>query len=139
MMRTMDRRDFLSQSARLGVLTALAGACTDGGSISGLGQDVVVDLAAYPALAEVGGVARISGVRALALVNMGSGSFAAFSLSCPHQGTTVQWTGSAFVCPNHGARFAGDGHWTGGERTSNLREYVTEYDATAGTVLVLAG
>jgi len=136
----MDRRDFLSQSARLGALAALAGACTDGGSITGLGQDVVVDLADYPALAEVGGVSRISGVRApLALVNTGSDSYAAFSLSCPHQGTTVQWTGSAFVCPNHGARFTADGDWTGGERTSNLREYATQYDSATGTVRVLSG
>lgn len=139
----MDRRGFLEQSVQLGVLAVLAGACTDMGSITGPelngGKDVVVTLAEYPALAQAGGIARISGVSPpLALVNEGGDDYAAFSLVCPHQGSTVGVTGSSFVCPSHGARFDAHGQWTGGQRTSNLREYPTSYDAGAGTVTVIS-
>jgi Rieske Fe-S protein len=137
----MDRRGFLEQSVQMGVLAVLAGACTDMGSVTGLdlngGKDVVVTLAEYPALAQAGGIARISGVSPpLALVNERGANYAAFSLVCPHQGSTVQVTGSSFVCPAHGARFDANGQWTGGQHTSSLREYSTSYDAEAGTVTV---
>jgi Rieske Fe-S protein len=136
----MDRRGFLGQSA-LGALAVLAGSCTVADSITGpglgSGNDVVVTLADYPVLATPGGIARISGVSpALALVNEGNGVYSAFSLSCPHAGSTVQISGSSFVCPNHGARFDANGKWTGGQRTSNLRSYATTFDAQAGTVRV---
>jgi len=137
----MDRRGFLEQSAQLAVLTILAGACGDAGSITGLnlnnGQDVVVTLADYPSLAQAGGIARINGVSPpLAMVNEGGDVYSAFSLVCPHQGATVQITGSSFTCPAHGARFNANGNWTGGQRTSNLRQYATQYDGGAGTVTV---
>jgi len=135
----MDRRGFLGQSA-LGALAVLAaGSCTVTDSVTGpgLGQDVVVTLADYPVLASPGGIARISGVSPpLALVNEGNDNFSAFSLVCPHAGGTVQSTGSSFVCPVHGARFDANGNWTGGQRTSNLRQFATAYDAGAGTVKV---
>ena len=137
----MDRRDFLGKSS-LGALAVLAGSsCTAADSIAGpglgSGNDVVVTLADYPVLASPGGIARISGVSPpLALVNEGDDTFSAFSLRCPHAGTTVQVSGSSFVCPNHGARFDGHGTWTGGQRSSNLRQYAATYDAGAGTVHV---
>ena len=134
----MERRDFLEQSIQLGVLAVLAGACSDLGSITepslNNGQDLVVTLADYPALSQAGGIARITGATPpLALVNEGSSIYSAFSLVCPHQGVTVQVTGSTFTCPSHGARFNASGVWTGGQRTSNLREYSTTYDSAAGT------
>ncbi|MEZ4414366.1 MAG: Rieske (2Fe-2S) protein [Gemmatimonadota bacterium] len=138
----LDRRSFLGDTAKLAVLSALAAACSDVGSPTsvGLGQDVLVQLADYPELAQVGGVARIAGVSPpLAVVNLGGGTFAAFSLVCPHQGATVRWVGSEFVCPEHGARFSIDGRWTGGQRTSSLREYAATYDDVAGTVIISAG
>jgi Rieske Fe-S protein len=137
----MDRRGFLEQSVQLAVLTVLAGSCTDAGSITGAnlngGEDVVVTLADYASLAQPGGIARIQGVSPpLALVNEGSDVYSAFSLVCPHQGYTVQISGSGFRCPGHGARFDGEGTWTGGQPTSNLRQYPTEYDAGTGTVTI---
>jgi len=139
----MDRRGFLEQTVQLGILATLAGACSDLGSITGPrlngGQDVVVTLADYPTLAQVGGMARISGVSPpLALVNEGNDTYSAFSLVCPHQGSTLQVTGSSFVCPNHGARFNAQGQWTGGQATTNLREYATTFDAGTRTVTVAA-
>ncbi len=137
----MDRRGFLEQSVQLAVLAVLANACTDSGSITGpnlnTGKDVVVTLSDYPSLAQVGGIARINGVSPpLALVNEGNDVYSAFSLVCPHQGVTVQVNGSSFYCPGHGARFDGNGKWTGGQPTTNLHQYATQYDASAGTVSI---
>ncbi len=120
-------------------LLAGAGACSVTDSLTGpsINSDVTVNLADYPALGQAGGVARLSGVSPpVAVANLGGGSYTALSLICTHQGGTVQWTGSEFVCPIHGARFADDGHWTGGTRTSALRTYPIDYDATAGTLTI---
>jgi Rieske Fe-S protein len=69
-------------------------------------------------------------------VRTGTSSFAAFSLVCPHQGTTVSITNGSFTCPNHGARFNAAGTWIGGQSTGNLRSYSATFDATAGTITV---
>jgi nitrite reductase/ring-hydroxylating ferredoxin subunit len=138
----LDRRGFIDRGLRVAVLSVLAGSCT---SIAGLDRttldaDMLVALSDYPALGSLGGVARINGASLpLALVHLGDGDYRAFSLVCPHAGTTVNWKGSEFVCPNHGARFASDGHWTGGQPTSGLREFNATYDAAAGTVLISSG
>ena len=136
----IDRRGFLEQTARLAAISVLVGAggCAVGSPTGpSLSQPLTLSLADYPALASSGGVQRINtGGSPIAVVNLGGGAYTALSLVCPHQGSTVQWTGSAFVCPNHGARFASDGHWTGGQPTSNLVEYPTSFDAAAGTVTV---
>jgi Rieske Fe-S protein len=145
----LPRRDFLTKSAAASALAVLAGACGDIGLIFGPtdaanstggatgSNQIVVKLADYPALAQVGAAARVSGVSPpLAVVNLGNGAYAAFSLACPHQGATVQSSGSGYVCPRHGARFASDGTWTGGLRTSSLRKHATTYDAQAGTVRI---
>jgi len=137
----MDRRGFLEQSTQLAVLAVLAAACSDTNSLTGLdlnnGVDVVVTLADYPSLSQAGGIARVSGVSPpVAMVNEGNDVYSAFSLVCPHQGATVQITGSRFVCPAHGARFDAEGNWTGGQPTNNLHQYATQYDAGAGTVTV---
>jgi len=48
----------------------------------------------------------------------------------------VNQNGSGFLCPNHGARFAADGTWIGGQPTSSLRSYATSYDAASGTLTI---
>jgi len=141
--RKVDRRSFLEQSTRLAALALLAGtgACGVGGSITGpsFGSPVTVKLADYPALAQPGGVARISGVNPpVALSNLGNGTYKALSLICPHQGSTVQWYDqyNAFICPNHGSTYTSSGTWEGGQPTTNLREYPTTYDPNGGTVTI---
>ncbi|MBL0171477.1 MAG: Rieske 2Fe-2S domain-containing protein [Gemmatimonadaceae bacterium] len=78
-------------------------------AVSGL----AVTIAAWPALANVGGVAGSVGTlnfTAVAVVRSGANSFAAFSLTCPHAGTTVQvQNGQSFRCPNHGALWNANG------------------------------
>ncbi len=78
-------------------------------TISGL----AVTIAAWPALANVGGVAGSVGTlnfSSVAVVRTGANSFAAFSLICPHAGASVQvLNGQSFRCPNHGALWNANG------------------------------
>ena len=135
--RGIDRLTFLKQSAA-GIAAMALAACGAGGVTSpSTLTSTTVTLANNPTLATVGGVAtiRVDGTP-VAIVRESSDTFAAFSLVCPHQGTTVQPQGARFVCPGHGATFDLSGQWIGGQRTSNLRSYPTTYSAADGTVTV---
>ena len=133
----IDRRTFVSRAALAAAAAALA-ACsvvdfpTSPASISG-----TVDVASYPALANVGGIATLwlSGTP-VAIVRTGTSSFVTLSRICPHQGRTINVSGSGFLCPGHKARFTADGTWAGGQRTSSLHAYPTAYDAATGTLTV---
>jgi cytochrome b6-f complex iron-sulfur subunit len=72
----------------------------------------------------------------VALVRTATSSFVALSMVCPHAGTTIGYTGSGWLCPNHGARFTTTGTWSGGQGASNLAVFGTTYDAVAGTVRI---
>jgi Rieske Fe-S protein len=144
----LDRRDFLTQS----LLTAVAGVLA--GASIGCGQDLLTvaspvgpttlgtaltfKLANFPVLANVGGIARVDGGTGtpLAIARTGASTFVAVSLVCTHQGTTVDIVSGGFKCPNHGATFGADGHWTGGQTTTNLVTYPVVYDSAAGTLQV---
>jgi Rieske Fe-S protein len=138
-----DRRTFISETARLAALAVLVSACSAQlGSLTGpqsgsLSKAVTVKLSDYPGLASAGSAVRVNGVNIpMALVNEGGGSYTALSLICTHQGGTVQWNGQIFICPVHGAEFAADGHWIGGQPTSHLVTFPTSYDASADTVTI---
>jgi len=143
----IDRRAFLTQSTLAAVAALLAEACGTGvwDPVSPTANVIpstglTFTLANYPALASVGGIQKVvdpSGAP-LALVRTGATTFTALSLVCPHQGTTVNVSGSGFLCPNHGAKFAADGTWVGGQATANMTSYAVTYDAAAGTLAVAA-
>ena len=102
-----------------------------------LSESVDITVADYPALATVGGIALVSaGGERLAIVRIGSSSYAALSRVCPHQGGIVNVNGSGFRCPEHGATFSASGAWTGGQRTSSLHAYSTSFNATGGVLTV---
>lgn len=138
----LSRREFVGRSTLAAVAAMLASAC--GGTIDGVtnpldpaagGGSVTLNLADYPALANVGGIAKVStGGAPVAVVRQGASTFVAFSMSCPHAGTTINISGAGFVCPNHGARFNAAGQWTGGQSTSALTSVPVTYDAAAGTL-----
>jgi len=133
----VDRLTFLKQSAASIAMLALAACGADGPTAPATLTATTISLASNPPLANVGGVVTTSiDGSPVAIVRESTTTFAAFSLVCPHQGTTVGVQGSRFVCPGHGATFDLDGRWIGGQRTSNLRSYPTQYDASAGTVTV---
>lgn len=134
----IGRRTFLVQSGILAAIAALS-ACGAGGDATAptLASNTSIDIGNYPALANVGGVAVLTvGSAPLAIVRTGASSFLALSRVCPHQGGTVQLSGSDFVCPVHGATFNLSGQWIGGQRTNSLHSYATSYDATSGTLTI---
>ena len=134
----IERRTFIIQSALLAAAAALA-ACGAGGDATApsIAAGSTINVNAYPALANTGGVAlvNVSGAQ-LAVVRTGTSSFVALSRVCPHEAFIVNPTSSGFLCPGHGATFSSTGQWTGGQRTSNLHSYATAYDATSGTLTI---
>ena len=143
--RVVDRRSFVIGSSLGAIAALLFSACGDGqlgDSVTEPGGgtlSVTVDPADYPALSTVGGIARLNGTpRPVALVRSSISSYRAFSMVCPHQGTTINVVNNAtsFRCPNHGALFASSGAWTGGERTSNLLELTVTASPAGSSVVV---
>lgn len=135
----VDRREFLAHGALMTLGALVVAACGTGADAStGPGSvNVTVNLADYPALSTVGGIAKLNGTSSpVAVVRASASSYRAFSLLCPHQGTTVQINGAAFRCPNHLATFNSTGQWTGGQSTSSLREFTVAVNGEAGTITV---
>lgn len=133
------RRDFVA-TGTLAAVGAFLAACggDDGNTPTGLADaGITVTLANFPALAAVGGIARVTTTGTpVAVVRTGADSYRAFSMVCPHQGTTINIGASGFQCPNHGARFNATGTWIGGQSTSNLREFRVTSNASAGTITI---
>ena len=148
----LSRREFVSRSVLAAVAASLTAACGGPidftapgapGTTGGTGlpaAGLTVRVADFAALASVGGIARVDGGVGLpvAVTRIDATTFAAFSMVCPHQGTTIDISGGGFVCPNHGARFSAAGTWTGGQSTTNLQSLPATYSAATGT-LTIAG
>ena len=135
----LDRRTFLARTALAGVAAFLA-ACAAGGDATApsFSGSLTVTPADFAALAAVGGIARVDGGQAspVAVVRVADAQYAAFSLVCPHQHATVNISGAGFRCPQHGAQFAADGHWSGGQPTSNLRALSAAFDPATGELTI---
>lgn len=136
----IGRRTFLVQS---GILAAIAALNACGGLSAGdvtqpsLPANSSIKVGDYPTLANVGGVALLSlGGAPIAIVRTSTTDFLALSRVCPHQGGLITVSGNDFVCTRHGATFNLNGTWIGGQRTSNMRQYTTSYDATSGTLTI---
>jgi Rieske Fe-S protein len=102
---------------------------------------LLVTLAAWPALANVGGVAgSVGNVNGgpVAVTRLSATSFAAFSMRCPHAGTTINVVnGTSFRCPNHGALFNSAGVWQSSpQRAENLAALTVTYTPGATTLSV---
>lgn len=130
------------------IAAALAGCGGGGGGDGALGPvaapkppvistPMIITLANFPALATVGGVAKVSSQPPIALARTAAG-LVGYSLECTHAGTTVELRSDfTLKCPNHGAEFAFDGAWTGGEqRTSSLFAVTVTPDASGATVAI---
>ena len=136
----VGRRAFLAQGALAAAAAALAacglssGVPTAPGSLS---SPLTIGVASYPTLANVNGVAYVNaGGNPLAVVRTGTSAFVALSRICPHAGSTVNTASYGFLCPGHGAEFDDTGRWIGGQRTSSLTSYPTQYDATTGMLTI---
>lgn len=134
----IGRRTFIAQSALLAAAAALA-ACGVGEGVTApsLSGSTTIRVSDYPALASVGGIAMVTVQgNPMAVVRTGTNTFVALSRVCPHAGSIVNQSGTGFLCPNHGAQFAANGTWVGGQRTSNMTAYATTYDSAAGTITI---
>lgn len=141
-----SRRQFVAQATLAAVAALLTSACGDGeiggGGVTAppvLAEGFTIRIADFPALQQVGGIARVDGgsQNPLAVSRLGPTSFVALSMTCPHAGyRPINIAASGFRCPNHGAVFAADGSWTGGQRTRDLQSYPTVYNAGAGTLAI---
>ncbi|MCC7000849.1 MAG: Rieske (2Fe-2S) protein [Gemmatimonadaceae bacterium] len=140
-----DRRSFLSKAFLASVGAVLLDACGDGqigvtGPQAGaLPEPLVVTLSAFPALAAVGGIARVDGggSRPIAVVRTATDTYVAVTMICTHAGyRPIEIVSGRFICPNHGAEFSATGGWTGGQRTSDLRQYTVALDTVAGTITI---
>jgi Rieske Fe-S protein len=149
-----ERRRFLSTALAASLLGVLA-ACGDGdiGGVSGIDDDdddddnggggpptgtIIVTLSNFAALGTDGGVARVDGGSGTptAVLRVNATTYRAFSLVCPHAGTTVNIVAGGFRCPNHGATFSSTGALTGGPATRGLTERAVTFNATAGTLAI---
>jgi Rieske Fe-S protein len=136
---SITRRELLERTLAglgLGALAACGASLFTAPSITAF----TIKLADFPSLASVGGLAIVDdGARSgdpVAVARTGTSTFVALSLICPHRGSAVQISGSGFYCPGHGATFAANGSWTGGQPTSNLGSYRISYDTTNGTLQI---
>jgi Rieske Fe-S protein len=149
-----SRREFVN-AALLASVGAFLSACGDGniGGITGTGGTggttpppppggaggFIVTLADFAALASNGGIARVDGNTStpIAVTRANATTYLAFSMICPHAGyRPIDIVASGFQCPNHGAEFAADGNWTGGQRTRDLTQYTVVFNAGAGTITI---
>jgi Rieske Fe-S protein len=135
----IGRREFVVRTS-MGLSALLVAACQAGVDTAPLSGSVVVPVANHPALANVGGIVRISETNTpIALERTGASTFVAYSLVCPHEGGTVNVSSGSsipFVCPVHGAQFNASGSNVGGQRTSSLHTYATVYDAATNSVTI---
>lgn len=135
----LDRRAFLEQIVAILGVTGLAACSADLGTAPII-TAFTITVSNFQSLASIGGLAVVdNGSRTgdpIAVSRIDANTFLALSLICPHRGNTVQISGAGFYCHGHGARFAANGSWTGGQSTSSLNRYAVSYDAVAGTLTI---
>ena len=95
---------------------------------------VEVTLSQNPALKKVGGIVQFTdgSGQEVALVRTGksANAYRALNLSCTHEGTNVQKSGSKWVCPNHRAEFALNGDVKVGPARANLVQIPVKVSTT---------
>jgi nitrite reductase/ring-hydroxylating ferredoxin subunit len=148
-----NRRDFLKKTgAMIGatvfsgtIITALC-SCEKDEFSPIVSQDLTIDLAKYPDLQKVGGVASISVVGQnntsvpLLLKRLTAATFGVYSDLCPHRGVPVQLGETDFYCPAHGLRFSeDDGKVTKDPNSigvTQLNTYVYTFDQSKNVLTV---
>lgn len=140
---TISRRSFLGSSA-LVVLPVLCGGCTDDGPpIVDLppvtGKNIVVPLAQFAALANVGG--SILGQSAgypdpIVIAHVHDNQFVAADAVCTHMHCFVGYNALnlTYDCPCHGSTYEVDGRVIGGPAPRPLTTFTVQSDGTNVTI-----
>lgn len=135
-----SRRDFLKNSALLGVGTAFGAlGCAAGlRTVEVATQDdrLTVDTADYEELAAVGGAIQLVSRFGdpLILVRTGENTFHALSSICTHLGCQVRKTRFGFRCPCHGSAFDLRGRVEHGPANEPLPSYPVALSGTMATI-----
>ncbi|NOT07044.1 MAG: Rieske 2Fe-2S domain-containing protein [Gemmatimonadales bacterium] len=100
--------------------------------------DLTIRLSSFPALAAIGGVARVDGNTTvpIGVARLGVSTYAAYGLACPHEQYVIDPTGSGWRCSKHGARFAPDGALLEGPAETGLTALMVTLDASTGTLRI---
>jgi Rieske Fe-S protein len=100
------------------------------------GGRLSVNLKAVPALAKVGGAAKIGSVKGVpvAIARTGTSKYIAFNLLCPHQGVTVTQSEKGWVCSAHGSEFEADGDLVLGPATTGLTKVPMKISRNVATI-----
>ena len=100
------------------------------------GGRLSVNLKAVPALAKVGGAAKIGSVKGVpvAIARTGTSKYIAFNLLCPHQKVTVTQNEKGWVCNAHGSEFEADGDLVLGPATTGLARVPMKISKGVATV-----
>jgi len=100
--------------------------------------DLLVHVADFAALKNVGGVARVDGGTgpAVGVGRIAENEFVAYGLACPHQQYNLEPYGTGWRCPAHDSRFNARGELARGPAVSGLVTLFTTYDRRAGTLAI---
>lgn len=136
----MTRRGFVERATLAAVAAVLAGCDLSSPTGPGLptGGPYLVPVSDYPALAHVGGVAKV-GLEDGSVVGIGrtaETAFEAYGLACTHEGTEVRVQGDGWLCPSHQAAFDTAGDVVRGPAGRPLVSVPCSYDPASGTLTV---
>ena len=153
----VSRRRFLGASSAAIVGALLAQACGGGGDPTGPNGGVVPPPAGSMTFAngvvtlKVGLIPDLSGSNGhlvvsatdsdrradVVVINLGNGSFRAFTSICTHEGCTVTgYSNQKLQCPCHGSEFDQRGMPVAGPAPLPLREYPLTFDAPSQTLAI---
>lgn len=136
----MTRKEFIAQfgggAAALFFVACTAG-CKKTSSKSNTPQgpsniNFTIDVSLAPLNAN-GGYTYKNGV---IVARVSAGNFIAVAAACTHQGTNIQYNGSNFSCPSHGAQFDTGGNVTAGPANAPLKKYSCSLN---GNILTVTG
>ena len=137
----LTRRDFLKSACgeaalALGPVLLAEHAMAADGIVRKPNGQVVVTVAKIPALAKTGCDVNLGTVKGspVPVVRTGPTTFRALSLSCTHQGVTVQQSGAIWKCPAHGSQFNVDGSFIAGPAGRALNTVPSTFNGKALTV-----
>jgi cytochrome b6-f complex iron-sulfur subunit len=133
----MDRKEFLA-TVGIGAASVIYGLCLNGckpldevtNPPTGVDFTLNLDDPANATLKTNGGYIVKDGI---IVARTKSGTYAAVSVACSHQGTNVEYDGTSdrFHCPNHGSNFADDGSVINGPASSSLTKYNTALNGSS--------
>lgn len=128
-----SRRSFLASSgvalaglAAAPALASLQGCAENGSTLPKLPADITVPMSSLPGISAAGADASFvdsSYPYKIIVRNNGNSQYQAWSSYCNHEGCEVDYVGTGFDCPCHGATWNAQGVLKNGPATEDLLEF----------------